>query len=130
MLPELTIQFVRNYTVEPIGNAVEEAAQQIGLSVKTSFGAYENLGAEIATIASYPEPPSIVVVTIDLDYFSGGIYSPKWDLAEIINDFNTLLAAIDAIPAKSFVLVSTFLPAFRTSMPLAPEHPVLGRDSA
>jgi FkbH-like protein len=65
-----------------------------------------------------------------LDYFSGGIFSPKWQLAQVINDFNSLLAAIDAIPAKSFVLISTFLPAFRTSMPWAPGHPILGRDSA
>lgn len=130
MAPELTIQFVRNYTAEPIGNAVQEAAQQIGLSVNTCFGAYDNLGVEIATLASAPEPPSIVLLTIDLDYFSGGIYSPKWDLAEIINDFNSLLAAVDSIPPKSFVLISTFIPAFRTSMPLAPGHPVLGRDAA
>ncbi len=60
---------------------------QIGLqSVKTCFGAYDNLGAEIATLASSPESPSIVMVTIDLDYFSGGIYSPKWGLAEVINE--------------------------------------------
>jgi FkbH-like protein len=127
---ELTIQFIRNYTAEPIGHALQEAVGQIGLSVKTQFGAYDNLGAEIATLSSSQETPSIVIVTIDLEYFSGGIFSPKWELAQVINDFNSLLAAIDAIPAKSFVLISTFIPAFRTSMPWTPRHPVLGRDSA
>ncbi len=43
---------------------------------------------------------------------------------------NAVLAAVDTIPAMSFVLISNFIPAFRTSMPLAPGHPVLGRDSA
>ena len=124
------MQFIRNYTAEPIGNAVQEAASRIGLSVKTALGAYENLGAEIATLASCPKPPSMVVITIDLEYFSGGIFSPKWDRARVINDFNSLLAAVDAVPAKSFVLISTFIPAFRTSMPWTPAHPVLGRDSA
>ncbi|HTA95779.1 MAG TPA: HAD-IIIC family phosphatase, partial [Verrucomicrobiae bacterium] len=33
-------------------------------------------------------------------------------------------------PAKSFILISTFLPPFRTSLPWAPGHPVLGRDAA
>ncbi|MST93988.1 MAG: HAD-IIIC family phosphatase [Pedosphaera sp.] len=127
---ELTIQFVRNYTAEPLGDAVQEAAQPIGLAVKTQFGAFDNLGAEIAALSSAPEPPAIVVVTIDLDYFSGGLFSPKWQLAQVMDDFNSLLAAIEAIPPKSFVLISTFIPAFRTSMPLAPGHPVLGRDSA
>ncbi len=127
---EITIQFIRNYTAEPIGNALQEAAAPLGLSVKINFGAFDNLGAEIATLASGTEPPAIVVVTIDLDYFSGGIFSPRWQLAQVINDFNSLLAAIDAIPAKSFVLISTFLPAFRTSMPWAPGHPILGRDAA
>lgn len=127
---ELTIQFIRNYTAEPIGHAVQEAAAQIGLSVKTHFGAYNNLGAEIATLSSCPEPPSIVIVTIDLEYFAGGTFSPKWHLAQVVKDFNALLAAIDAISTKSFVLVSTFIPPFRTSMPWTPGHPVLGRDSA
>jgi len=54
---ELTIQFIRNYTAEPIGNVLQEAAALLGLSVKTSFGAFDNLGAEIATLASCPEPP-------------------------------------------------------------------------
>jgi FkbH-like protein len=127
---ELTIQFIRNYTAEPIGNALQEAATPVGLTVKASFGAFDNLGAEIAALASCPEPPDIVIVTIDLDYFSGGRFSPKWQMAEVINDFNSLLAAIEAIPAKSFVLISTFLPAFRASMPQMPGHPILGRDSA
>jgi FkbH-like protein len=130
MRTELTIQFIRNYTAEPIGNAVQEAAKKIGLSVKTQFGAYDNLGAEIATLAASDEPPGIIVVTIDLEYFSGGIFSPHWKLAQTIDDFNALLGAIDAIPGKSFVLISTFLPALRTSMPWAPGHPVLGRDAA
>jgi FkbH-like protein len=125
---ELTIQFIRNYTAEPIGNVLQEAAALLGLSVKTSFGAFDNLGAEIATLASCPEPPAVVVLTIDLDYFSGGIFSPQWQLGQAFNDFNSLLAAIDAIPAKSFVLISTFLPAFRTALPWVPGHPVLGRD--
>src|ERR1700734_3115846 len=104
---ELTIQFIRNYTAEPIGNALQEAVAPLGLSVKTNFGAFDNLGAEIAVLASCPQSPAIVVVTIDLHYFSGGMFSPNWQLAQVINDFNSLLAAIDTIPAKSFVLIST-----------------------
>src|SRR5260370_17723267 len=110
MQAELTMQFIRNCTAEPIGNAVQEAASQIGLSVKTVLGAYENLGAEIALLASCSEPPSIVVITIDLEYFSGGIFSPKWDRTQVINDFNSLLAAVDAIPTRPFSLTSTFIP--------------------
>src|ERR1039457_4764539 len=127
---ELTIQFIRNYTAEPIGNAVQEAAEQIGLSVKAQFGAFDNLGAEIAALSSGLETPSTVVVTIDLDYFSGGPFSSKWRLAQVIDDLNSLLAAIDLIPAQAFVLVSTFIPPFRISMPWAPRHPVLGKDAA
>jgi FkbH-like protein len=130
MAAELTIQFIRNYTAEPIGLAVQAAAEPLGLSVKTHFGAYDNLGAEIATLSSSQKPPSIIIITVDLEYFSGGLFSPVWRLPEVISEFNTLLAAIDAIPAKSFVLISTFIPAFRTAMPWVPGHPVLGRDSA
>jgi FkbH-like protein len=126
----LTIQFIRNYTAEPIGQAVQEAAGKIGLSVKTQFGAFDNLGAEIATLAASQEPPPIVVVTIDLDYYAGGISSPRWDTARALQDFDSLLAAIETIPAKTFVLLSTFIPPFRTSLPWAPAHPVLGRDAA
>jgi FkbH-like protein len=127
---ELTMQFIRNYTAEPIGIAVREAAKQTGLTVKTHFGAYDNLGAEIATLSSSQETATFVMVTIDLDYFSGGIFSPKWQLSGMVDDFKALLAAVDAIPAKSFVLISTFVPAFKTSMPWITGHPILGRDSA
>src|SRR3984957_4088298 len=130
MAAELTIHFVRNYTAEPIGDGVRESGQVIGLSIKTAFGAYDNLGAEIATLSSSAEPPAIVIVTVDLDYFSGGIFSPRLTLAQAVDDLNALLAAIDALPPQSFVLLSTFIPAFRTSLPWAPEHPVLGRDAA
>ena len=130
MASDLTIQFIRNYTAEPVGEALQEAADRLGLSVKTVFGAFDNLGVEIATLATCQELPAVVVVTIDLEYFSCGIFSPHWQLEQIVNDFNSLLAAIDSIPAKSFVLISTFLPAFRTSMPWMPGHPVLGRDAA
>lgn len=130
MAAELTIQFIRNYTAEPIGEAVRESGQAIGLSIKTLFGAYDNLGAEIAMISTSAEPPAIVIVTIDLDYFSGGIFSPRWTLAQAVDDLNALLAAVDALPPQSFVLLSTFIPASRPSLPWAPEHPVLGRDAA
>ncbi len=126
----LTIQFIRNYTVEPIADALQEAAAKSGLTVQTTFGGFDNLGVEIAALAKATTPPATVVVSIDLDYFSGGKYSPKWNQAEIVDEFNTLLAAIDAVPAASFVLVSNFIPAFRTSLPLAPGHPVLGREDA
>ena len=92
MEAELTVQFIRNYTVEPLGHAVQEAAKQIGLTVKTQFGAYDNLGAEIATLASSQESPSIVIITIDLDYFSGGI-------------FNTAPAMRSRIPLEPWVEV-------------------------
>ena len=130
MAAELTIQVVRNYTAEPLGNAVQDAARQIGLPVTIQYGAYDNLGAELAKLSSSPECPSIVIITIDLDYFCGGIFSPKWVLAQVIDEFNSLLGAVDAISAQSFVFISNFIPAFRTTMPLAPGHPVLGRESA
>ena len=127
---EIAIRFIRNYTAEPIGNAVEEAAQKIGLAVQAQYGDYDNLGAEIAALASSRELPTMVVVTIDLEYFAGGIYSPKWDFGQVVDSFNSLLSAIDALPAPAFVLVSTFIPPFQTSMPSIPKHPVFGRDSA
>ena len=127
---ELTIQFIRNYTAEPIGEAVQEAGGKIGLAIKTSFGAFDNIGVEIASLAAAAAAPAIVVVTIDLEYFSGGIFSPQWTLAQAVDDLNAILAAVDAIPAKSFVLISTFIPPFKTSLPWAPEHAVLGKDAA
>ena len=127
---ELTIQFIRNYTAEPIGEAVQEAGGKIGLAIKTSFGAFDNIGVEIASLAAAAAAPAIVVVTIDLEYFSGGIFSPQWTLAQAVDDLNAILAAVDAIPAKSFVLISTFIPPFKASLPWAPEHAVLGKDAA
>ena len=126
---ELTIHFVRNYTVEPIAEALQEAAGKIGLGIEPSFGAYDNLGPEIAAFASGQDAPSILVVTIDLEYFAGGLFSPQWNRETVVDEFNSLLAAMDAIPAKTFVLISTFVPSFRTPMPWAPGHPVLGRDA-
>ncbi len=126
----LTIQFIRNYTAEPIGEAVQEAAGKLGLSVDTVFGAFDNVGVEIAEQPSALEVAEVVLVTIDLEYFSGGIFSPKWSLPQAVDDLNAMLSAIDAIPAKSFVLISTFLPPFKTSLPFAPEHPVLGKTAA
>src|SRR5262249_40138739 len=128
MSAELAIQFIRNYTAEPIGEAVAEAASKIGLTVRTEFGAYDNLGAEIAALATRQESPSVVVVTIDLDYFSGGLFSPKWDRHQALDDFSSLLEAVEAVPSRSFVLLSTFVPPFHAPLPWAPEHPVLGKD--
>src|SRR5579859_2913239 len=125
----LTIQFIRNYTVEPIGEALQESAQQLGLKVETTFGAYDNLGVEVAALAA-GTPPSLAIISIDLDYFSGGIFSAKWNQAEVIAEFNSLLAAIDSVPAATFVLISNFIPLFRPPLPLAAGHPVLGRDNA
>ena len=127
--PEMTIRFIRNYTAEPIGNAVQEAAEKAGLSAKIEFGAYDNLGVEIATLADGEESPSFVIITMDLDYFSGGIHSSKWEREQVITGFNTLLAAIEKIPEKSYVLITTFIPAFGISLPWAPSHPVLGRSA-
>jgi len=122
---ELTIRFVRNYTAEPIGNAVQEAAQKLGLTVATQYGDYDNVGAEIAALASSETVPSMVIVTIDLDFFSGGIWSPKWELSRVVENLNEILSLIDALPAAAYVLLSTFIPPFRISLPPQP-----GRDSA
>src|ERR1043165_6548601 len=130
MPPELTIQIIRNDTAEPIGLAVQEAAQQIGLSVKTHFGPYENLGAETAALSASAEAPAVAVLTMDLDYFAGGIFAPGWSQAEAASELDALLVAADAACARSFILISTFIPPFGTSLPWAPGHPVLGKDTA
>src|SRR4051812_12830770 len=102
---ELTIHFFRNYTAEPLGNAIQDRAKQVGLSAKATFGAYDNLGAEIASLGSSEDIPSFAILTISLDYFSGGIFSPRWDRAEVIADFKRLLDAVEALSAKTFVLI-------------------------
>src|SRR5689334_5186712 len=130
MPAEAVIQFIRNYTVEPVAYALQEAAQKLGISVKASFGAYDNLGPEIAALDSASAPPQFVVLTIGLDYFAGGIFSPKWDLQEAKSELSALLAAMEASSANTFFLISTFIPPFNTSLPWAPGHSVLGRDAA
>ena len=127
---EVSVHFIRNYTAEPIGLALQEQAQEVGARVKTEFGAYENIGAEIAALSASPELPAMVIVTIDLELFVGGMFSPKWDFAQVRAEFEAVLKAIDSIPAGFLVLISTFVPPFQMSMPWAPEHPVLGRDGA
>jgi FkbH-like protein len=127
---ELTIRFIRNYTTEPIGNTVQDAARNLGLAVQVQHGDYDNLGAEIAALSSSGNVPSLVILAIDLDYFAGGVYSPKWDFNQVADSLNSLLNAVDALPSSAFVLLSTFIPPFRTSLPSIPKHPVFGRDSA
>lgn len=125
-----TIHFIRNYTVEPIGLALEEMAQKSGLSIKSEFGAYDNLGVELAGLASSPRPPSTVILTIDLDYFAGGLYSPNWRLEQAVDDFRALLQVVDSMPAKVFVLISSIISPCEISLPSIPGHSVLGRDAA
>src|SRR6185436_17984794 len=94
------------------------------------FGAYDNLGAELATLAAEStNPADFVVLTIDLEYFCGGLYSPKWDAAQVKRELDLVLAAVDAIGPRSSTLLSTFVPPFRASLPWAPGHPILGKDS-
>lgn len=130
MKEPVTIQFIRNYTAEPIGLALQETAQRSGISIRTEFGAYDNLGAELAELASRTELPAMVALTIDLEFFAGGIFSPNWRLEPVMDDFGKLLDAIDAVPANVFFLVSTFLPPFEISLPWNPHHPILGREAA
>ncbi|PYJ08524.1 MAG: hypothetical protein DME25_01280, partial [Verrucomicrobia bacterium] len=91
MPPQLTVQFIRNYTAEPIGNALVEAAMEVGVLISPRYGAFDNLGAEVAALARSEQPPAMVVVTIDLAYFSGGIFSPGWSVAQVTDDLTTLL---------------------------------------
>jgi FkbH-like protein len=130
MTKDLEIAYIRNYTVEPIARAVEECAPQIGLSIKSRLGAFDNIGPEIAALASSGQAPPVVVISIDLEYFSGGLFAAKWSRAQMLDDFKLLLAAVDAVPADAFVLLSTFVPPFRSPLPWAPEHPLLGRSAA
>ncbi len=126
MNPPLRIQFIRNYTAEPIGLALQEAARKVGISVEPQFGAYDNLGVELAEIISAAEPPGMVVLTIDLEFFAGGIFSPAWSLDMAMEEFRVLLSAVDALPEKVFVLISTFTSPFRISLPWNPN----GRNAA
>lgn len=130
MKQELPVQFIRNYTAEPIGLALREMAQRAGISITTQFGAYDNLGGELAGLVTQPELPAIVILTIDLEYFAGGIFSPSWRLEEAARHLQTLLSAVDPAPAKVFFLISTFVPAFEISLPWSPKHPLLGREGA
>lgn len=125
-----TIRFIRNYTAEPIGLALQELGQKSGLSIKTEFGAYDNLGAELAVLASSSQSSSTLILTIDLDYFAGGIFSSDWRIEVAVDEFRALLDAVDSMPPKVFVLISTFIPPFEISLPWAPGHPVLGRADA
>ncbi|MDP3849578.1 MAG: HAD-IIIC family phosphatase [Luteolibacter sp.] len=128
MKSTLEIGFIRNYTVEPIGNALREAALQLGMTTNLRFGAYDNLGMEIAMLSSCKTRPSYVVVSVDLDFFCSGFFSSNWDRDQVVSEFNMLLSAIDSIPGESFVLISNFIPNFEITMPHAPGDPILGKD--
>src|SRR5262245_27445635 len=104
MSSKVTIRFVRNYTIEPVGDSLVEAASNLGLIVHPEFGAYDNLGVEIAELAAGPESPAVTIVTIDLDYFSAGLFSPRWDRNQALIELERILSAIDRLAAKSFVL--------------------------
>jgi predicted enzyme involved in methoxymalonyl-ACP biosynthesis len=130
MMAEQVVHFIRNYTAEPLGNALQEAASKAGLAVKATFGAYENMAVELAGLGSTQEVPSIVILTIDLDYFAGGLFSPQWKHEQAVEELKTILSAVAALPANTFSLLSTFIPPFRTQLPSVPGHPVLGRSAA
>lgn len=124
-----TFQFIRNYTVEPIGSALAESAKESNFSIESTYGSFDNLGTEILNIRTSDNPPTFVVLTIDLDYFCGGIYSPNWKRSQVVDEFNQLLNAIDTIPPSSFILISNFIPTTAISIPLSLGHDILGRSS-
>src|ERR1043166_2925323 len=105
MSAALTVQFIRNYTAEPIGLAVEDLARKLGIPVQPQFGAYDNAGPELALLAGSESLPGLVILTLDIDYLSGGICSPKWHAAQATSDLKTLLDIVEVISAKTFVLV-------------------------
>jgi FkbH-like protein len=129
MTKPLTFQFIRNYTVEPIGSALAESAKESNFSIELTYGSFDNLGTEILNIRISDNPPTFVVLTIDLDYFCGGIYSPNWKRSQVVDEFNQLLNAVDTIPPGSFILISNFIPSTEISIPLSPGHDILGRSS-
>lgn len=124
----LPIRFVRNFTVEPIAEALKPHAAALGLELDPVFGAYDNVVPEILEAAI--APPDILIIALDLEFFAGGLYNPHWTLAQARDELENLFGAVESLPPQTLVLFTTFLPPFTRPFPWAPEHPILGRAAA
>lgn len=127
---KLEIRFIRNFTVESIGEAARQQASAAGIDLEADYGAYDSVMPELLALQQAAPAPDAVVVLLDADYFAGGLYSPAWSLEEAEAELGQILAAVEKLPPQTFVLLATFLPPFRSPLPWAPAHPVLGRGAA
>jgi FkbH-like protein len=128
MSTEVHIHFVRNFTVEPIGRAIVEALSSEGVSARDTYGAYGNVGFELAGFAQGNETPTYLVLSLDLEYFAGGFHSPLWSRDEALGEFGLLLGAIERIPPQVYVIITDFSPVAAPGLPEIPGHRLYGRN--
>jgi FkbH-like protein len=124
----IEIHFVRNYTVEPVGNAISDLMEELKIPANLTYGSYDNLGYEISQIGKADNPPSYLFISVDLNYFAGGFYSKNWNREESLREFEHLVAAVDSVPPQTFVIISNFIPDSAVPLPEIPGHRLMGRN--
>ncbi len=126
---QMKVQFIRNYTAEPLGEALANLLAKCPTGFEATFGAYGNVLPELFDIASSKVAPNVLVLTLHLDFFGAGIHSSLWNFAEAEAELNQILRTVEKLPATVYTFISNFVPPTRAELPILGLETYSGRDN-
>lgn len=129
-MTRLKVQIVRNFTVEPLLEVLGKDLKLSGFELEAEVGAYGNQIQEILTLSKNPDKPDVLILALHMDYFSAGLFSPRWSIEDAKSELNALFHAIDSLPEGIFTVVSTFVSPVHSNLPLPSPNSIAGRDDA
>ena len=110
---EVSIAFLRNFTVENIDPFLKLYLYSSGIKPKIVYGEYDNMHQEILNKDSglYSSNPHIVVFSLMLEHFDPDFQDPGWDRQKA---GDRLMELFDLLRSnvKSLIAVNTFIPPF------------------
>lgn len=114
------INFLRNFSIEPIEPFLKYHLYQAGIKPQIVFGDYDNVEQEILNPDShlYKSAPDVIVLSLMLDQFDPGNRNPGWRADETREK---LFGLLDQVVSKfsALIAVNTFLPPFHRELGIA-----------
>lgn len=108
---QVSLAFLRNFTVEGIEPFIRYHCLSAGLNARVTFGNYDMVHQEILDPSShlYRSAPDIVVAALYLDTYLPDGWRGDWDADEVMSGLAGLFTAL-AGNTDAVIAVNTFLP--------------------
>lgn len=105
-MSDSSILILRNFSIDHLKRPLEKAGEARGVAISVTLGGYDTISQDLLAL---PEQRDLVVCSLILETFAGGLWTPGWTFEHARSELTALYELLKQ-RSGARVVVNTFVP--------------------